>query len=173
MKYYIDIDSDENITALYSCPQYENQPLIDIIDDDKVYKYINGQLVENTTLTLLKYKALKIEELKQLHIAFMNKPFKVTIERDDLTSVSFWLNCTDETANNLTKALEAARLEGGIYFYNGGTDADLSVAEMEKVVRGFNAICLPSFRIKGENKLAINASISIEEIDIVMANVQF
>lgn len=60
MKFYIDIDENNNIIAKYCCPQYEGQTLVDIPDENKIYKYIDGEIVEDSQ----ELKQNKISELK-------------------------------------------------------------------------------------------------------------
>lgn len=45
---YINYDTNGNITGQFACPQYQDQLFFDIPNDEKIYKVVNEQLVEDT-----------------------------------------------------------------------------------------------------------------------------
>lgn len=63
---YIDYDEDGNITGKYANQQYENQAFVTILDETKIYKYINNELVEDNETKIKKAKKDILDKYKEI-----------------------------------------------------------------------------------------------------------
>jgi len=124
----------------------------------------------------------------QNHLNYQNKPFQITLVRDDTTkpNLILTLNCTDDTRKNVKDAFDTVKtrkdlFDGGvtdtdvrIYFYDGLAIGDyLSYNEMLSVSTQFTARIDPSFYIKGKGKQALNTCQNLSNLDAMVQRFGF
>lgn len=153
--------------------------IIHITGDYTDYLFVSDSIViENSTANDGIYTISEISFDNTNTIIILEETLPDTTIDGDITkncpnTNSFTINCTEKVATNLTMANAAATIEGCIYFYNDDDSAVLTASEMKNVVKEFNKRVLPSFKIKGENKIAINSATSVEECETILNNVNF
>ena len=133
------------------------------------------QLVDSPEYFTLKVKEAHILNTKK-HLEFQATPFQFQVTRDDNSTITMTFDCSDNSTFNLQRAIETAIKFGNAPFYDGlgiGSDKRWSLTELNQVRDAIDQRLIPSFDIKGQNKLAINNAKSIEELETIISNIEY
>lgn len=165
---------DTELEHLKSYP-YREATLQEIENKDYL-KVEDGEIIVDIAKKLqdLKVKAHEINTEK--HIEFQSKPFQFEVTRDDNSTITMTLDCSDNTCFNIERAIKVAQEQDNTPFYDGlgiGSDKRWSVAELMQVYMAVQNRLSPSFDIKGQNKLAINIATTVEELQTIIENISY
>lgn len=147
--------------------------IVEKLPKGKVYR--DGGMVDGFDYLPSKKAEAHILNTKK-HLEFQATPFQFQVTRDDNSTITMTFDCSDNSTFNIQRAIETAIKFGNAPFYDGlgiGSDKRWSLTELNQVRDAIDERLIPSFDIKGQNKLAINNAKSIEELETIISNIEY